>query len=228
MNSHAHAQDQHQGDQSRRDEQHLAKDPVCGMSVDPQSAISHTHEADTFYFCCSGCRDKFVGDPVKYLRPDTDKTRKPAVAADTIWTCPMHPEIRRNAPGPCPICGMALEPLTPLAEEGDNQELADMQRRFWISTVLTAPLLWPMLGELIPAINPMVLFGHTSVAWGQLALATPVVLWGGYPFFVRGWQSVVSWNLNMFTLITPRDRISVAFFRLLNGGARPAAGFVSG
>jgi Cu+-exporting ATPase len=96
---------------------------------------------------------------------------------------------------------MALEPLTPLAEEGENQELNDMQRRFWISAALTIPLLWSMLGELIPAINPMVLFGHTSVAWAQLVLATPVVLWGGYPFFVRGWQSVVSRNLNMFTLI---------------------------
>ncbi|HUF71660.1 MAG TPA: copper-translocating P-type ATPase [Gammaproteobacteria bacterium] len=119
----------------------------------------------------------------------------------TVWTCPMHPEIRRDAPGSCPLCGMALEPLTPTAEDSENAELSDMTRRFWISAVLTAPLLWSMLGELVPAINPMQLFGHSPVAWAQLLLATPVVVWGGYPFFVRGWQSVINKSLNMFTLI---------------------------
>ena len=113
----------------------------------------------------------------------------------------MHPEVRRAAPGPCPICGMALEPLMPTAEEGENRELADMTRRFIACVVLTVPLLWSMLGELVPAINPMRLFGHEPVSWAQLLLATPVVLWGGWPFFVRGWQSVVNRNLNMFTLI---------------------------
>jgi Cu+-exporting ATPase len=121
--------------------------------------------------------------------------------AGTIWTCPMHPEVRRDAPGACPICGMALEPLEPSADEGANRELADMARRFRISAALTVPLLWSMLGELWPDINPMRLFGHAPVAWAQLAFATPVVLWGGWPFFVRGWQSVISRNLNMFTLI---------------------------
>jgi Cu+-exporting ATPase len=113
----------------------------------------------------------------------------------------MHPEIRRDAPGPCPICGMALEPLTPVADKGENAELADMQRRFCISAALSIPLLWSMLGELIPAINPMMLFGHSVVAWAQFGLATPVVLWCGWPFFVRAWQSVVHRSLNMFTLI---------------------------
>ena len=113
----------------------------------------------------------------------------------------MHPEIRREAPGSCPLCGMALEPLTPTAEDTENAELNDMTRRFWISAALTAPLLWSMLGELVPAINPMQLFGHGPVAWAQLLLATPVVVWGGYPFFVRGWQSVINKSLNMFTLI---------------------------
>jgi Cu+-exporting ATPase len=125
----------------------------------------------------------------------------PAPAGATVWTCPMHPEIRRNEPGACPICGMALEPLAPTADEGENRELEDMTRRFRIGVVLTAPLLWSMLGELIPPINPMRILPHAAVAWGQLALATPVVLWAGWPFFVRGWQSVVSRNLNMFTLI---------------------------
>jgi Cu+-exporting ATPase len=128
------------------------------------------------------------------------ETAKPT-AVGTIWTCPMHPEIRRDAPGACPICGMALEPLEPTAEEGENAELADMTRRFWIGVALTAPLLLAMLAELVPAIDPMHVFGHTAVAWAQLALATPVVLWCGRPFFERGWQSIVNRSLNMFTLI---------------------------
>lgn len=119
----------------------------------------------------------------------------------TIWTCPMHPEVKREQPGACPICGMALEPMAPSADEGENVELVDLTRRFWISAGLTLPLLWAMLGELWPDINPMRLFGHAPVAWAQLVLTTPVVLWGGWPFFVRGWQSIVSRNLNMFTLI---------------------------
>ena len=113
----------------------------------------------------------------------------------------MHPEIRKTGPGACPICGMALEPLAPSAEEGENAELVDMTRRFWLGVVLSVPLLWPMLGEIWPAIDPMRMFGHNRVAWLELALATPVVLYAGWPFLVRGWQSVVTWNLNMFTLI---------------------------
>ncbi len=113
----------------------------------------------------------------------------------------MHPEIRRDAPGACPICGMALEPLAPPAEEGESAELDDMTRRFWIGVALTVPLLWAMLGEFVPAIDPMRLFGHATVAWAQLALATPVVFWCGWPFFVRGWQSIVNRSPNMFTLI---------------------------
>jgi len=132
---------------------------------------------------------------------DCEREHQSAHAAGTIWTCPMHPEIRRDAPGACPICGMALEPLAPTADDGESHELADMTRRFWIAVVLTVPLLWSMLGELLPAINPMSLFPHAAVSWAQLLLATPVVLWAGWPFFVRGWQSVVTRNLNMFTLI---------------------------
>lgn len=124
-----------------------------------------------------------------------------APVSGVIWTCPMHPEIRSRSPGACPICGMALEPLAPSAEESVSHELVDMTRRFWIAVALTLPLLWSMVGEFAPAINPMRLFSHAAVSWAQLAFATPVVLWAGWPFFVRGSRSVVNRNLNMFTLI---------------------------
>jgi Cu+-exporting ATPase len=176
-------------------------DPVCGMSVDPKTALSHQHGEQIYYFCSAGCRDRFVAEPAKYVAPKDVEVAAPATAGVTIWTCPMHPEIRRNEPGACPICGMALEPLAPTADETENDELNDMTRRFWIGGALTIPLLWSMLGEFFPAINPMRFFPHTAVAWGQLVLATPVVLWAGWPFFVRGWRSVLSRNLNMFTLI---------------------------
>jgi Cu+-exporting ATPase len=176
-------------------------DPVCGMTVVPTTALSHRHSEKTYYFCGPHCREKFVAEPARYVAPEKPAARAPARAGATIWTCPMHPEIRRDAPGACPICGMALEPLAPSAEEGENLELKDMTRRFWIAVALTAPLLWSMLGELFPVINPMRIFPHAAVAWGQLALATPVVLWAGWPFFVRGWNSVATRNFNMFTLI---------------------------
>jgi len=188
---------------SHRNEHHhvhatAAIDPVCGMTVDPATAISHTRGQETYYFCSRHCHDKFVaGDPASAI-PVSDTNFVP----DTkLWTCPMHPEIRRDAPGSCPICGMALEPLLPTAATTENAELRDMTRRMWISAALSLPLLWSMLGELVPSIDPMMLFGHAPVAWSQLALATPVVLWGGLPFFVRGWQSIVNRSLNMFTLI---------------------------
>jgi Cu+-exporting ATPase len=177
----------------------LATDPVCGMRVSMETARSLNHAGGTYYFCSAGCRERFAADPEKYLNPA--ETKPEGVPAGAIWTCPMHPEVQRDSPGACPICGMALEPMTPTADGGENEELKDMTRRFRVSVVLTVPLLWSMLGELWPAINPMELFGHEPVAWAQLALATPVVLWAGWPFFVRGWQSVVSRNLNMFTLI---------------------------
>jgi P-type Cu+ transporter len=177
-----------------------SKDPVCGMTVDPASSLSATHDRAAYYFCNPGCREKFLADPAKYLTQAPDAPQAPAPAG-TVWTCPMHPEIRRNEPGSCPICGMALEPLTPTAEDGESHELTDMRRRFWISALLTAPLLWAMVGEIVPAANPMRWFAHDTIAWAQLALATPVVLWGGWPFFVRGWQSIVHRSLNMFTLI---------------------------
>ena len=138
--------------------------------------------------------------------PATAKV-EPAVAPPTPakqsvkYTCPMHPQVVRDAPGSCPLCGMALEPMTPVADEGPSAELNDMTRRFWISAALTVPLLWALLGEALPAIDPMRILGHTAASWAELLLATPVVLWGGWPFFERGWQSLVTRQLNMFTLI---------------------------
>ena len=173
-------------------------DPVCGMTVDPHTTQHrHQHRGHTYHFCSAGCRTKFSADPDKYL----DKTARAVEPAPegTIYTCPMHPEIRQVGPGSCPICGMALEPELATADTGPNPELADMSRRFWIGLVLTLPVFALEMGAHIVG-------GHGFIDqrlsnWIQLAFATPVVLWAGWPFFVRGWQSVVTRNLNMFTLI---------------------------
>jgi Cu+-exporting ATPase len=175
-----------------------ARDPVCGMNVD-KSTAKHRYELDgtTHYFCNPRCLEKFVADPQRYLSPD--KADETADAPEgTIWTCPMHPQIRQDYPGSCPICGMALEPLEPTAEEGPNPELIDMTRRFWISAALTLPILVLVMGDELFGLGlvPM----RTSV-WIQLALSTPVVLWAGWPFFERFWASLKTRNLNMFTLI---------------------------
>jgi len=169
------------------------KDPVCGMDVDSTSAAaSMEYGGQTYSFCCKGCLAKFRADPARFLKPAiplvTLAPPPKVVAAGTKYTCPMHPEVVRNGPGSCPVCGMALEPLTISAEEEDNPELRDMTRRFWVSVALTLPVL----------VASMSGFGWV---WFQLILASPVVLWGGWPFFVRAWQSLVSRNLNMFTLI---------------------------
>ena len=173
-------------------------DPVCGMSVDPATA-KHTvdYQGRTYYFCCGGCRTKFIADPEKYLKP---ATAEPApVPEGTKWTCPMHPEIVADKPGPCPICGMALEPMTFSADQGPNPELQDMTRRFWIALALTLPVFVLEMGGHLFALD-RIIAPHLS-AWIQFALATPVVLWAGAPFFARGWMSLKTRALNMFTLI---------------------------
>jgi P-type Cu+ transporter len=168
------------------------KDPVCGMEVTPDKAAeSFEYRGQTYYFCGKGCLAKFQADPDKYLVPKP-ATPEPEAHKDIEYTCPMHPEVVQIGPGSCPICGMALEPKTIQAEETENSELADMQRRFWVSVALSLPLL---------VISMAMLFPHDVRSWIELAFATPVVLWGGWPFFVRAWQSLVSRNLNMFTLI---------------------------
>ncbi|MFL1461486.1 heavy metal translocating P-type ATPase [Roseococcus sp. DSY-14] len=176
------------------------KDPVCGMTVDPARTPHHAdHAGAAYHFCSAGCRTKFVADPAKYVHPKPT-LRAEAVAPGAIYTCPMHPQIRQVGPGNCPICGMALEPEVATAEAGPNPELADFTRRFWIGLVLTLPVVVLEMGGHLTGM--MHLVGGPQVGnWLQLALGTPVVLWAGWPFFVRGWQSLVNRSLNMFTLI---------------------------
>jgi Cu+-exporting ATPase len=171
-------------------------DPVCGMTVDPHTAKHRAeHRGHTYYFCSAGCRTKFAADPQKYLG-----TRDPPpVVQGATYTCPMHPEIRQAGPGSCPICGMALEPEMPAADTGPNPELTDMTRRFWIGLVLALPVMMlEMGGHFVGAHNWV---EPTLSNYAQFAFATPVVLWAGWPFFVRGYQSLLTRNLNMFTLI---------------------------
>jgi Cu+-exporting ATPase len=175
------------------------KDPVCGMTVDPKATVHHAeHDGQTFHFCSAGCRAKFVADPNKYLTAGSPSAAPPAPAG-AIYTCPMHPEIRQVGPGSCPICGMALEPVTVMAEDGPNPELADMIRRFWLGLAMAAPVFALEMGGHLTGL--MMLMDRQASNWIQLALATPVVLWAGWPLLVRGWTSLVTRRLNMFTLI---------------------------
>ncbi len=233
----------------------LKKDPVCGMTVDPAKAIAKVeHAGETYYFCCSGCAQKFQARPQEYLQPTTTgptlvtlggttpkkiadsalisqnhssvnyvctmcpeirqskpgpcpscgmalEPETPAAATRTEYTCPMHPEIVRQAPGNCPICGMALEPRTITATDEENPELRDMSRRLWVSAILTVPLLGIAMADMLPAMPVQHALPGGWLSWIELLLASPVVVWGGWPFFQRGWASVVNRSTNMFTLI---------------------------
>jgi Cu+-exporting ATPase len=226
----------------------MAKDPVCGMTVEPTTAKAKVeHMGSTYYFCWDGCAQKFQADPEKYLRlkpadlvtltapparrpsgepqnsnpyvcPMCPEVREPkpgpcptcgmaleretpVAATRTEYTCPMHPEIVRAGPGSCPICGMALEPRTVTATEEENPELRDMTRRFWVSVALTAPLLAIAMADMLPGMPVHHVLPASWLSWIELVLATPVVLWGGWPFFQRGWASIVNRSTNMFTLI---------------------------
>jgi P-type Cu+ transporter len=175
-------------------------DPVCGMKVDPARTPHKAEHAGQIYsFCAARCRERFIADPQRYLGPAEAAGEKGPADAQAIYTCPMHPQVRQQGPGDCPICGMALEPVAITAEEPADPVLIDMTRRFWVSLALTVPVVVLAMGHMLPGI-PGVLRGP-SMAWVELALATPVVLWGGWPFFVRGWRSIVGRSLNMFTLI---------------------------
>ncbi|TGR00824.1 heavy metal translocating P-type ATPase [Mesorhizobium sp. M4B.F.Ca.ET.190.01.1.1] len=177
-----------------------ATDPVCGMSVDRASARHFVrHEGQGFYFCSAGCKGKFEAAPAHYLG---DRPAPQPMPEGTQYTCPMHPEIIRDKPGACPICGMALEPMgVPTGEEGPNPELVDFTRRFWVSAVLSLPLLViamaPMLGLSFDS-----LIDDRTKTWAELALASPVVLWAAFPFFHRGWESILNRSPNMWTLIS--------------------------
>ena len=175
----------------------FAKDPVCGMDVNPHTA---KHRADyqgrTYYFCSGRCRERFLASPTQYLGTATAPEDVPEGA---IYTCPMHPEIQQIGPGSCPICGMALEPMLVTASVGPNPELLDMTRRFWVGLVLTIPVIVLEMGGHLTGLRSWL--GGELSNWLQFIFATPVVLWGGWPFFERAWRSVVTRNLNMFTLI---------------------------
>jgi Cu+-exporting ATPase len=176
-----------------------AIDPVCGMAVNPETTAHHAeHAGGVFHFCSAGCRTKFLADPEKYLAPKPAEP-EPAAQAGAVYTCPMHPQVRQLGPGSCPICGMALEPETVTADAGPNPELADMTRRFWVALVLAAPVFALEMGGHLFDLHALV--APRLSAWIQFALATPVVLWAGAPFFARGWASLVNRSLNMFTLI---------------------------
>jgi Cu+-exporting ATPase len=225
-------------------EAETARDPVCGMTVDPKAAISSVWEGRPYFFCHPGCRQRFDADPTRYVSTRAELPSAPAPAptqqtseedyvcpmdpevrekrpgpcrkcgmalepeiprapaARTEWTCPMHPQIVRDEPGACPICGMALEPRIVAGEEPENPELTDMRRRFRICAVLTAPILLLAMGGMLPLRPGAMRLGESPLAgWIEAALATPVVLWGAWPFFHRAWRSVVHRSLNMFTLI---------------------------
>ncbi|MFZ1536852.1 MAG: heavy metal-binding domain-containing protein, partial [Chromatiaceae bacterium] len=212
------------------------RDPVCGMSVKPDSPHQTTRAGRAIRFCSANCLAKFESDPQRYLTPTpgaaelaTPKTQytcpmhpevrraepgacpkcgmaleretAPAPATRTEYTCPMHPQIVRDAPGACPICGMALEPRTAAVEAEESPELVDMTRRFWVVTLLAIPVfISAMAAELWPETMAQIIHPRTR-QWLELIVATPAVVWGGWIFFVRAWRSVVTWNLNMFTLI---------------------------
>lgn len=182
----------------------LATDPVCGMQVRQDTALRTEHDGQEYFFCSASCKERFLADPQGFEVGAVDRSSAaPDLAAPVSaseWTCPMHPEVRQAGPGACPICGMALEPVTISADSGPSRELSDMTRRFWAAVVLSLPITVLEMGRhLVPWIHEAVP-ARVSV-WLQLVLATPVVLWAGGPFFVRGWASLRSRNLNMFTLI---------------------------
>jgi Cu+-exporting ATPase len=198
-----------------------AVDPVCGMSVDPATTPHHAdHAGRTFHFCSAGCRGRFLAGPERFLAP---KPSPAAGASDVVYTCPMHPQVRQLGPGACPICGMPLEPETPGADDGANSELADMSRRFWIGLALAAPVFALEMGAHLTNLHAVV--PPATSAWIQFALATPVVLWAGAPFFARGWASVVNRNLNMFTLIAMGVGVAYVYSvaALLAPGVFPAS-----
>jgi Cu+-exporting ATPase len=175
------------------------RDPVCGMAVDPSGPYQHRHSGTTYHFCSENCLARFQEDPDRAIGSSEDG-QKIGAAAGGRWTCSMHPEILRDEPGSCPICGMALEAMSP-GEEEENPELASMSRRFWVSLGLALPVFAIAMTEMVHG-NPLTEhFSARTLSLVQLVLGTPVVIWGGWPFFVRGWASIRSLHLNMFTLI---------------------------
>lgn len=182
-----------------RDARATETDPVCGMKVNPQETPHrYSHKHQTYFFCSIGCRAKFAADPSKFSK--AAPIELPATAG-TIYTCPMHPQIRQVGPGICPICGMTLEPVSVGAETGPSAELFDMMRRFWIGIAFAVPIVLLEMGAHFPGVELHRFVSPQFSVWLQFLLATPVVLWAGWPLFVRGWASVRNRSLNMFSLI---------------------------
>lgn len=191
-----HTHNHHHSHSAKNLHQDNVKDPVCGMSVDPKSAKHKSdYKGEIYYFCNPKCKTKFDLEPQKYLAP---VIAKEGVDETVEYTCPMHPEIRKIGPGSCPICGMALEPVTAVAGEEDQSEYKMMLKKFWVSTVLSLPLLFITMGGRHLIMNQGII---EQLKWYELLLGTPVILWGGWPFFERFWLSIVNKSLNMFTLI---------------------------
>ena len=183
-----------------------AIDPVCGMRVNPETAKHRfAYQGQDYFFCGGRCRERFEAEPEKYLNP---RAPEAPAAAGTIYTCPMHPEVRQEGPGSCPICGMALEPEQISLDDAPDPELIDMTRRFWIALALTGPVFAIEMGR---HLGLMHLLPATWSNWISFVLATPVVLWAGAPFFERGWTSVLTRNLNMFTLIAMGTGVAYAY-----------------
>ena len=186
---------------------------MCGMTVDPATAKHHTeHAGHSYFFCSARCREEFTAEPARYVVSSGDRRGLvTAPAGEVLWTCPMHPQIARKEPGNCPICGMALEPMTPAAGEAENPELRDMTRRFWVGVALSLPLLAIAMAEHFnkPALDALI--SPRLLVWVQLILGTPAVLWCGWPFFQRGWASIISRRLNMFTLIALGTGVAYAY-----------------
>jgi len=223
---HVHTAEHDQSTQAEISSNMPHTDPVCGMkaAADPAKAIEHA--GTIYYFCSQKCTEKFRTNPQQYLKPQAIVAPTPAstTSKDVLYTCPMHPEVQQIGSGACPKCGMALEPIDVVNEE-DNGELLDMTRRFWASFSLSLPLLFLTMSAFIPGVNLHHWIGINTFNWLQACLASPVVLWGGWPFFVRGWASFKTWNLNMFSLITLGTAAAFLFsaFSLLFPGALPDA-----
>ncbi|MFN0299644.1 MAG: heavy metal translocating P-type ATPase [Burkholderiales bacterium] len=217
----------------------MARDPVCGMTVMVEvAAASTTYEGARYYFCSAHCAHKFAADPSQFIRDMPERGDEPVaaihehlplhghaghehsararivpalVSGANAWTCPMHPEVRQSGPGACPKCGMALEPVVASAEGETNPELADMTRRFWIGLVLTLPVFVLAMAEHVPGLHLEHVVAAGTSAWAQFLFSLPVVTWAAWPFFVRGWNSLVSRNLNMYTLIAIGVGVAFAY-----------------
>ena len=223
---HAHDHGHSRGSPPHGSQGHAPQlDPVCGMAVDIETAKhSHAHRGHTWYFCSEPCRRKFVAEPERYTGAEQKSAAPVAAAPGAIYTCPMHPEVRQIGPGNCPKCGMALEPLVAGPEEQSNPELIDMTRRFWIGLVLAIPVLALAMIEHVPGLHVAPL-SATASEWIQFVLTIPVVLWADWPFFVRGWNSLVSRSLNMYTLIALGVGVAFAYstVAILAPGLFPSA-----